>query len=56
MLRSSFLDVPVPTEVVSPLAVPESALPEEELVPRRLEMDGNLGIKWGVSINGGTPK
>eukprot|EP00435_Cladocopium_sp_Y103_P030399 s1210_g7.t1 len=31
-LPSSFLDVPVPTEVVSPLAVPESALPEEEMV------------------------
>ena len=40
----------MPTEVVSPLPVPESALPEEEMVPRpreiTVEIEGNLGIKW----------
>ena len=42
----------MPTEVVSPLPVPESALLEEEMVPRpreiTVEIEGNLGIKWGA--------
>ena len=54
----------MPTEVVSPLAVPEPeapALPEEELVPqpwgfngkmlrKLVEIEGNLGMTLGGSM------
>ena len=46
-LRSSLLDIPVPTEIVSP-AVPHSALQEEEMVRHASVCPGD---PWQVDVN-----
>ena len=49
-LRSSLLDIPVPTEIVSP-AVPHSSLQEEEMVRHASVCPGDLRHLGGRYVN-----